>query len=266
MRIVFLTQDDPIYIFPFFETFFAVLQQEAGTDKIQVCSVLSCRTMGGRKRFKLIKELVVLYGYSGFSRLLWLQLKARVLSSQIVHSVFSKPHTTEQLCSIHNVHFERINSPNLPEVIAKLKAQNPDVLVSVACPYVLDSKVLAIPVLTSINIHHAPLPQYKGMMPTFWQMYHGESTVGMTIHTMVERVDEGKILLQESLTIDPDESLHQIIQRSKRYGAGAMLRVLKGIQGGTVSPIEMPLEKSSYFTFPTKQEMQEFHRRRLRAI
>lgn len=266
MRVVFLTQEDPLYLFPFFDMFFAALQKEGSIEHIEICSVFACRIMGGRKRYRLIRELLILYGYVGLSKLLWLQLKARLLSSRVFSLLSRHSHSIQQLCFARNINYERIDNPNSPETLEKLRNQMPDVLVSVACPHILNAQSLCIPKVASINIHHAPLPRYKGMMPTFWQMYHGESTVGLTIHTMAEKVDEGEILLQESLTIDPDESLHQLIQRSKRHGAGAMLKVLKKIQDGTVFPQKMTQEQASYFTFPTKHEMREFHRRRLRAI
>ncbi len=45
-------------------------------------------------------------------------------------------------------------------------------------------------------------------MPTFWQLYHGEQQLGVTIHYMAAKVDEGDALLQESLPVTPGESLH----------------------------------------------------------
>jgi methionyl-tRNA formyltransferase len=104
------------------------------------------------------------------------------------------------------------------------------------------------------------------MMPTFWQMFHGEKTVGVTVHFMAAKVDEGSALLQEQLAIEPGETLDHLIRRSKRYGAHCMARVLRQIASNSHVPISLDSSNGSYFTFPTIAEIREFHRRGFRAI
>ncbi|HWS18998.1 MAG TPA: formyltransferase family protein, partial [Candidatus Elarobacter sp.] len=117
-----------------------------------------------------------------------------------------------------------------------------------------------------INIHHAPLPRYKGMMPTFWQLYHGEQQLGVTIHYMAAKVDEGDALLQESLPVTPGESLHTLIRSSKRHGAHCMAKVVRSLQANEAVATHMDHAQGSYFTFPRREEAREFRRRGLRAI
>jgi methionyl-tRNA formyltransferase len=104
------------------------------------------------------------------------------------------------------------------------------------------------------------------MMPTFWQMYHGEPKAGLTVHYMSEKVDEGAALLQEDLNIEPGETLDDLIRRSKRHAAHCLARVLRSIASNTATTLPLNREKGSYFTFPTFAEIREFHRRGLRAI
>ena len=113
-----------------------------------------------------------------------------------------------QLANAYGIPYEHVDNPNKPEFTDALQQRSPDLLISVACPYILKEKLLGIPPRGCINIHHAPLPRYKGMMPTFWQLYHGEQQLGVTIHYMAAKVDEGDALLQESLPVTPGESLH----------------------------------------------------------
>ncbi len=257
MRIAFLTQDDPLYILPFFQSFFA----QAGSE-IEVAGVYACRSMGKRKRRQLFGELLRLYRPGGFLKLLALQAAKRAQGLLGLKSHASM----RQVCALHCVPYARIGDPNQPEMREALSALRVDVLVSIACPYILKEGVLSLPAQTSINLHHAPLPRYKGMMPTFWQMYHGERSVGLTVHIVARKVDEGPILYQDSLPIVPGESMHELIQRSKRSGAAAVLRVLQQLGEGTTQPLSSMQEKGSYFTFPSQSEMAEFHRRKLRVI
>jgi len=261
MRILFLTQDDPLYILPFFDEFLRNYAHE-----FEIALIASSRTMGGRARSKMLKELIQLYGILGTTKLV-----ARLCTSRffgLFPKVGGTPryHTLAQACHAFGVPLSKIGNPNDPKFIQTVRRTAPDILVSVACPYILKSPLLSIAPRGAINIHHSPLPRYKGMMPTFWQLFHGEKTVGLTIHYMVARVDEGMALLQESQEIRPEESLDQLIKRCKRRGAHCMAEVLRKIESGEAEAVALDHSRGSYFSFPTGAEIREFRKRGLRAI
>jgi methionyl-tRNA formyltransferase len=261
MKIEFLTTDDPLYILPFFEEFIRDYAKE-----FEITKVWGCRAMGKRPRKQLIQELTCLYGILGFTRLAGRMVSYRLAGIPSKPAGADRYYSFAQLCNAYEIPFERIGTPNSPEFIAGLKDRRPDLIVSVACPYILKAEFLEVPPQGCVNIHHAPLPRYKGMMPTFWQMYHGEKRVGVTVHYMVPKVDEGSVLLQDSLQIEPGETLDELIRRSKRHGAHCMAKVLKQIESGTQTALPPDNAQSSYFTFPTGQQMREFHSKGFRAI
>lgn len=261
MRVEFLTQDDPLYILPFFEEFFRHYARE-----FEVTQVNCCRSMGKRPRWKLLREVGWLYGTAGLARLCLRLGIGRVLGLLPRKRDASRYYSFQQLCRPYGVPCEPVENPNREEFITGLKQRRPDVLISVACPYILKEPLLSIAPRGSINIHHAPLPSYKGMMPTFWQMFHGEQTIGLTIHYMVAKVDEGDALYQDKVRIEPNESLDHLMRRCKRYGARCMAKVLRQLESGTAKPVKLDLAKGSYFTVPTREEAFAFRRRGLRAI
>jgi methionyl-tRNA formyltransferase len=211
-------------------------------------------------------ELFRLYGPGGFAKLLAIQLRERAASALRVSRLSKNAHSIAELAELRGIPYYSIGNPNLAENFNAIESCRPDVLVSVACPFLLKRPMLEMPKVAAINIHHAPLPRYKGMMPTFWQMYHGERSTGVTVHTMAEKIDEGKIVYQESLPIIPGETMHDLIRRSKRAGARAMLHVLHQYASGVRLNAIEPSVESSYFTFPTADEMRTFRQRGLRAI
>jgi len=261
MKIEFLTQEDPLYILPLFEEFF---RNYAG--ECEITRVSCCRTMGNRSRVQMMRELTALYGYFGFTRLLWRVAWSRLLSLRKLKRQANRFFSLAQLCRAFRVDYFAVDNPNSSDFVQGIKERNADLIVSVACPFILKKPLLSSPPLGCINIHHAPLPRYKGMMPTFWQLYHGERTVGLTVHYMGEKLDEGDALLQESLTVEPGESLDRLICRSKRHAAHCLARVLRQLVAGSAARRSLNHEKGSYFTFPTVTEIREFQRRGLRAI
>jgi methionyl-tRNA formyltransferase len=261
MRIEFLTQDDPLYILPFFDEF---LRNYA--SDFTIVQISCSPTMGKRSRVQMLLELTSLYGVVGFIRLASRAAKYRLLGKIGRNRKAQKFYGLEQLAGAYAIPFQKIGNPNAAEFVESVRGRSTDVIVSVACPYILKESLLSLPPMGCVNIHHAPLPRYKGMMPTFWQMFHGEKSVGVTVHFMAEKVDEGAALLQEQLAIEPGETLDHLIRRSKRHGAHCMARVLHQLKANSqvASPFDSSI--SSYFTFPTIAEIQEFHRRGFRSI
>jgi methionyl-tRNA formyltransferase len=261
MKIEFLTQEDSLYILPFFEEF---LRHYAG--EFEITRISCCRAMGKRSRVQLLQELKWLYGVTGLGKLLLQAATAKVLAVPRRNRSAKKFYSIAQLANAYGIPYEHVDNPNKPEFTDTLKQRSPDLLISVACPYILKEKLLGIPPRGCINIHHAPLPRYKGMMPTFWQLYHGEQQLGVTIHYMAAKVDEGDALLQESLPVTPGESLHTLIRSSKRHGAHCMAKVVRSLQANSAVATQMDHAEGSYFTFPRREEAREFRRRGLRAI
>jgi len=89
-----------------------------------------------------------------------------------------------------------------PDAIATLRAFAPDLGV-VAGTYILREPVFDIPRLGCINLHSGKAPAYRGASPGFWELYNGETEVGITIHRVARALDAGDILLQETFALDP---------------------------------------------------------------
>ena len=159
MRVVFLTQDDPLYILPFFEEFFRLKPEQA-----EVVGVFTCKTMGDRGRLRLLRELLHLYGPLGLARLLGRVAASRALALLPAGRNARKFHSIGQLCRAFGVRHGLVGNPNQEQDRARIAALSPDLLVSIACPYILKKALLEMPPLGCINMHHAPLPR-----PTVWR-------------------------------------------------------------------------------------------------
>lgn len=259
--VVLITQDDPFYVRAFFEEFLCVYSPLA-----DIRAVVIAPAMGRKSKWSLAKQMLGFYGLRDFVRvsLRLAAYRAAERAGRWLH--FKRFYSIEQVCRHYGIAVIREPDINSPTFLATLRTMKPDLIVSVAAPQIFKTPLITLPRLGCINIHHAPLPRYKGMLPNFWQMYHGERTAGITIHRINERIDDGEILARHETPIAPDESLHELIVRTKRLGARYVAEAIDALKRGALSPAPARTDAPSYFTFPKRADVKEFKRRGYRLL
>jgi methionyl-tRNA formyltransferase len=156
---------------------------------------------------------------------------------------------------------------NAPAFIESLRQRGVDLIVSIACPQKLGPELLALPGRGCINLHGALLPRYQGLLPSFWVLARGETHTGVTVHWMDERLDHGDILLQETVAIAPDDTVHSLVWRSKvGVGRRLLVRAIELIEQGAAPRVPMTLEQASYFSYPDRQAVAGLRARGRRFI
>jgi methionyl-tRNA formyltransferase len=166
----------------------------------------------------------------------------------------------EEAASRHGVRILHVEDINSPETVAWLTSIRPKMMVSVAASQIFRSEVLEIPELGCINLHSSPLPKYRGMMPNFWAMWHGDTRTCVTVHRMVPKLDAGEIILQKEVPIHPHDTLHDLMQRSKVIGGQALVEAAEIITAGIAQPRPLNLEEGSYFHFPTRGDAKKLRK------
>jgi len=250
LRVLFVTEDDPLYVIRFFEVFL----REYPADTMEICGITIDRPWH-EPIWKTLRRLTGLYGIGGVARLGTRFLRARLSGRSIA-----------RLAAERSIPMVPARSVNAPEYVARVRQLAPDVIVSVAAPEIFRADILRVPRLGCINIHSGRLPVYRGMMPTFWQMLHGEPNVTVTVHEMAERLDAGAVLGTATVPIVPNDSLDRVIGTSKQAGARLLMQVLEQIRLGTTSRMPLDMAGASYFSFPQDQHVREFVKRGHRLL
>ena len=120
--------------------------------------------------------------------------------------------------------------------ILQLRELRPDVLVVAAYGLILPQAVLDIPTLGPYNAHASLLPKHRGAAPIHRAIMDGDQITGVTIMRMEAGLDVGPILLQQAVTIDPQDT------------SGSMFELLADISGGLMlGALDMLAEKRAAF-------------------
>lgn len=88
-----------------------------------------------------------------------------------------------------------------PACLEAMAALRPDLGV-VDGTYILRESVFSLPRLGCINLHCGRVPEYRGMPPAFWELYDGVPEVGVTIHQVTAKLDEGPVFSEASFPIE----------------------------------------------------------------
>ena len=81
----------------------------------------------------------------------------------------------------------------------------------------------------------------------------------MSVFFVDEGVDSGPIICQQTVTVD-DNSHKDIIKITKKIGMDLILEAIDKIKTGNYTLRSNNDEESSYFSFPTRLDVQEFKR------
>ena len=255
MNIVFLTADEPLYL----PAFFTRVLNELAKDTRAV--FLAPPRYGKDSSFQMARKYVCAFGWCNFVALARRTAMAKLRDRLKIGYSRGQYHSIPSAAAAHGVPCERVPKVNDEAFLQRLRDMKTDLVVSVSCPQVFRKPLITLPPLGCLNMHGALLPKYRGIAPSFWMMVNGESRAGVTIFFVNEDIDAGDVVEVEEFDIDPHETLHEFIIRSKRIAADALLRAIQKAQAG--SPKTTPLNKAagSYFSFPTRAAYREFRRR-----
>ena len=121
-----------------------------------------------------------------------------------------------------------------PEFIDALKAYNAEIFIVVAFR-ILPPAVYELPKHGAVNAHASLLPKYRGAAPIHWAVYHGESETGITVFQIDKKVDTGKIILQERLAIQEDDTSGLLYDKLKHISAEALLKAIDQLENNKVN-------------------------------
>ncbi|MFC1983979.1 methionyl-tRNA formyltransferase [Chloroflexota bacterium] len=257
MNAVIVTQEEPFYI--------PVFLSKVLADYNKVIAVIILKgTPKGFTALSYIKRLYEVFGLRDFIAYGVLFMRYKLLNRLTMWRQFGRFYSVKSAARRNSIPVYKVKDINGQKSLRLLKTLRPDVIVSVAAPQIFKKRVINSAKYI-INIHAALLPKYRGMMPSFWVLAKGEEKTGLTVHHMNEHVDTGDAILQETIDISPQDTLHSLQIKVANVGSAVLLEALKKIKDGNGSGFTLEGE-GSYYSFPTNEAAKELKARGRRFI
>jgi methionyl-tRNA formyltransferase len=244
LRVLLVTENDPLYVRQFFDVFF----DELPRDRVELVGVTVARAFH-EPLLKTARRVHRFYGTADFLRLLPRYIAAKLSGRSIAKLARSRGFPLVEAASV-----------NSQEYIDAVTALRPEMIVSVAAPEIFKSPLLKVASIGCLNIHSGKIPEYRGMMPTFWQMLERKPAVTVTVHEMVPKLDAGGVVDTFEFPLHGSDSLDRVISGTKQEGARLMIRVLERIAETRAMPATTALDmsKARLFKFPQPDDVRRF--------
>jgi methionyl-tRNA formyltransferase len=145
-----------------------------------------------------------------------------------------RPTAVAHWAKTHSIPFFETEDANTPQVIEKVASYEPDLIVVIAFGQKIGNELINLPPKAAINVHASLLPKYRGAAPINWAIIKGESQTGISIITLAEKMDAGKILTQEKTEIFADETAGELHDRLAQMAAPLLLKTIDKIADGSI--------------------------------
>ena len=241
MKIAFLTTGDPLYLPALFEL---VLDEFAAqTEAVFIVPPL----YKGQSAQKAAWRYYRTFGLGGAAG-----LTRRLVAAK------AKRRSIATVCRKRGVACSTVDDVNEKGFLERLRQAGVDVIVSVSCPQIFKKELIDLPARGCLNVHGALLPQYRGVMPSFWMLANGERQGGVSVYFVNEAIDAGDLCGQRTAEIKPDDTLDRFLRRSKRIAAELLIDVLRRLDAGTLSRTPLDLSEGSYYSWPDRETALRF--------
>ena len=133
-----------------------------------------------------------------------------------------------------------------PEQIEAFRALGLEAAVVVAYGQILPLEVLQAPRLGSFNLHASTLPRWRGAAPIQRAIMAGDSSTGVNVMRMTEGLDEGPVLLSETVPITATDTAASLAERLAAVGATLLPRALGALERGGARETPQAAEGVTY--------------------
>jgi methionyl-tRNA formyltransferase len=137
----------------------------------------------------------------------------------------------------------------------------PDLIISIRFGMIFSSEMIATSSLGILNLHSGILPNYRGVMPSFWAMHNNDSEIGCSLHWIQDAtIDTGDIVAIHRQPLD--RSLCYIGNVAKLYAGGIKIfeDALTQILSSRFPSTSAQPEGESYYSFPTENHLETFYK------
>jgi methionyl-tRNA formyltransferase len=255
MKIVIVTQNAPMYLASFLDNFLSKI----GKTSHVVKNIVVFPPYFRDSVLQEIRDRYNYYGFTDFIRMVCHIMKNMFLSFIFNIYPFMGCYSVNNIIKKYKIERYKTDTINSKDFIEYIKTNRIDLIVSIASPKIFKKEILTAPRKGCINYHTALLPRYRGRQPLFWALLNEEKDVGISIHKIDEKLDNGPIIIQKKIPVDSKDSLHSLYLKTIKIGPMLLMEAIEKLDDNDYKDtIENNSREATYNSFPTKKDAKLF--------
>jgi methionyl-tRNA formyltransferase len=133
------------------------------------------------------------------------------------------------------------------ELVAQLRALQPDFFVVAAYAKIIPHAVLSVPRIGTLGTHPSLLPAYRGASPIQSVILAGETKTGSTIYAMDEKMDHGAIFAQEEIPLEALTTDYCTLEEQlAKLSARLLIKTIPALLDGSAVPRTQDESRASF--------------------
>lgn len=167
--------------------------------------------------------------------------------------------TFKQIAQSFNSEIFSYNNINSNAAIADFKRFAPDLVISIRFGHIFKNDIIKIPKKGILNLHSGILPDFRGIMSTFWAVLNQESKLGSTLHYITNsQIDAGDVIKINYFDLDKERSLVFNINKLYYASFAAIIDAITKIENGIAIESFKQKGEGNYFSYPKQKEVEQF--------
>lgn len=162
-----------------------------------------------------------------------------------------KYYSFDKLCAQNNI--KLIKSDSFNDDIQDI--DSPDIFISMCLDQKLCNRFFSQIKRYSLNLHPSDIPNFGGVEPIIQLLLSQETKMGITIHKMTEKLDDGEPLIRKYISIN-NKSYFRLMLEFIDTGINIITQLhLKNWNSPICKPVKL---KYPYRSWPTLEELSSF--------
>ena len=164
------------------------------------------------------------------------------------------PSSTKEAAQKIGLHIEEPLSFKDGAVVDHMQSFEPDITVVASYGHILPKRVIDMPKQGCLNIHPSLLPKYRGPSPIASAILSGDDETGVTVMTVLPKVDSGHILSQLKVTIDAEDTTASLTPKLFQLGADLLVYTIPRWIDGKITAHPQADNMATYTRTYTKDD------------
>jgi len=186
-----------------------------------------------------------------------------------ISAVVAQPHDVQSFSGEKLIDFALKNGLNVlseeelynlienPSSNSKIDLKNTDLVISFLFWKIIKKPLINFPNIGCINLHPAPLPDFRGFSPYCFAIYQNSPIWGVTAHFVDEKIDTGDIIQVNKFSINAkNETAFSLEQKSQIE----LLKLFEEIIDMSIKTNTLPRTKQSKGKYFSKKDFENLRK------